>query len=57
MPKGLLKLPNFHQMAWQEVAESERPNDRKPEGRIFFTIRPNRRAEFDLKAKNIGSVV
>ena len=29
-----------------------RPNNRKLEGRILLTIRPNCKAEFDHKAKN-----
>ena len=42
---------------WVHKAESGRPNNRKPEGQILLTIRPNRKAKFDCKAKNIGSLI
>ena len=43
-------------MRWVHKAESGRPNNRKLEGQILLTIRPNRKAEFDHKAKNISTV-
>ena len=39
------------------VPDSGRPNDRIQEGWILLTIRPNRKAEFDRKAENLGSVI
>ena len=44
-------------MRWGHQAESGRPNNRKPEGQILFTIRPNRKAKFDRKAENTSSLI
>ena len=44
-------------LGWVHQAESGRPNDRKPEGRILLTIRPNCKVEFDHKAENISSSI